>query len=121
MKIDVSNGELFDKLSILEIKRSRGMDVSLEMEKLLKPVEGLKLQYPGVVHLYDIIKSINVQLWDIENVKRSCEFKQDFGDKFKNYSRLVYLINDERARIKKLIDTITESEISEKKSHSSVK
>lgn len=115
-KIPVSVGELIDKLTILNIKRDKGLDVEKEYDLLEQVFLDLELPI-AVDHLTAVLKTINSQLWVIEDTKRGCEEEGDFGSGFIDYARLVYMLNDERARIKKCIDALSESDISEVKSH----
>ena len=118
-KIDVSVGELFDKLSILEIKKAKGLEVNLELEKLSDVYQE---KYNNVISkfLFVHLKELNSSLWLIEDSKRKLEKQQNFGEDFIQYARLVYILNDHRARIKREIDNVWNSEIKEKKSHDGV-
>ena len=118
-KIDVSVGELFDKLSILEIKKAKGLEVNLELEKLSDVYQE---KYNNVISkfLFVHLKELNSSLWLIEDSKRKLEKQQNFGEDFIQYARLVYILNDQRARIKREIDNVWNSEIKEKKSHDGV-
>jgi len=117
MKIDISNAELCDKYSILEIKLENGLNVNKELD-LLKPSFNMLLQqHPIVNYFYQILLCINKQLWLIEDEKRTHELKNNFDSNFILKSRSIYLINDERAKIKSLIDKITSSYITELKSY----
>ena len=117
-KIEISVGELFDKCSILEIKKEKGLDVDVELDK----VSPIYYEYAGIItnHLYYLLKEINLYLWDIEDKKRKFEKEKKFEKDFIEYARLVYILNDERARVKRLIDNICKSEITEKKSHDGI-
>lgn len=116
MNIPVANSELLDKLTILEIKHSHGLTVDQELGKL-SALAAAVLTEPGIASLYQVLKTINAELWQIEDYKRACEKTSDFGQAFVTHARLVYMLNDERARIKRLIDRLTGSEITEYKSH----
>ncbi len=118
-KIDVSVGELFDKLSILEIKKAKGLEVNLELEKLSDVYQE---KYNNVISkfLFVHLKELNSSLWLIEDSKRKLEKQQNFGEDFIQYARLVYILNDQRARIKREIDNVWNSEIKEKKSHDGI-
>ena len=120
MLVEVSNGELLDKLSILYIKFEKGLNVSKEYDIMFAKGNELTEKTPQLNYLYQILMTINKQLWSIEDEKRTCESNKSFDETFTNLARLVYMLNDERARIKKLIDTLTNSEISEQKSHNTV-
>jgi hypothetical protein len=122
MKIEVSNGELLDKLSILEIKREKIKDdakldnINGEYD-LIKPLANNLVI--SVKQLYESLLKINLALWEIEDTIRNFEQKQDFGQEFIQTARSVYVLNDERAKIKKEINRITNSGISEEKSYAS--
>ena len=118
-KIDVSVGELFDKLSILEIKKAKGLEVNLELEKLSDVYQE---KYNSVISkfLFIHLKELNSSLWLIEDTKRKLEKQKNFGEDFIQYARLVYILNDHRAKIKREIDNVWNSEIKEKKSHDGV-
>lgn len=118
MNVSVSNGELLDKLSILAIKLEKELDVHKEYDILSQTATEL-LSYPQITHLYNVLKCINEQLWDIEDAKRKHEQDEIFDVNFVIYARIVYMLNDERAKIKKYIDKISGSGISEVKSHRS--
>lgn len=118
-KIDVSVGELFDKLSILEIKKAKGLEVNLELEKL-SDVYQEKYNSTISKFLFVHLKELNSSLWLIEDSKRKLEKQQNFGEDFIQYARLVYILNDQRARIKREIDNVWNSEIKEKKSHDGI-
>ena len=117
-KIDVSVGELFDKLSILEIKKSKGLDVDIELDKLSSEYQ----QYNIIIskYLFIHLKEINSSLWLIEDKKRNFEKQKVFKQDFIQYARLVYILNDHRARLKREIDNVWNSEITEKKSHDGI-
>lgn len=117
-KIDVSVGELFDKLSILEIKKAKGLDVDIELDKLSSEYQ----QYNNIIskYLFIHLKEINSSLWLIEDKKRNFEKQKVFKQDFIQYARLVYILNDHRARLKKEIDNVWNSEITEKKSHDGI-
>ena len=117
-KIDVSVGELFDKLSILEIKKAKGLDVDIELRGLTDAYQ----EYNNTIsrYLFTHLKELNSSLWLIEDTKRKLEKEQNFHDDFIQYARLVYILNDHRARIKREIDNVWNSEIKEKKSHDGI-
>lgn len=125
MKIEVSNGELLDKLSILEVKRTNIVDASkiffldLEFEHLLENVNALGFECDDD-DLYARLKEINFELWDIEDEIREKEECKEFDDRFIELSRLIYMRNDERARIKKELDITTKSKFREQKGHKTV-
>lgn len=120
MKIEVSNSEVFDKITILCIKQQNGLDVQKELDILTQAVAHVVDLYPYLDKLVAVLKTLNEQMWDIEDQKRKHEEDKNFNSNFVFLSRLVYKLNDERARIKKTIDVMTDSVISEVKSHKSV-
>ena len=121
--VEVSIGELFDKISILEIKLDKIKD-----EEKLKFIKNehtiLKDQLKQNVksddklnNLYQSLKEINAKLWLIEDDKRQCEKDKDFGEKFIKLSRDVHFLNDDRAKIKLEINNHTGSTIKEIKEY----
>lgn len=122
MKIEVSNGEILDKISILEIKKARINSpeklVNIEKEWMeLWPLYEKLVTTDEVAWKYAELKSVNEQLWDIENDIREWEERYHFGDKFIQLARLVYITNDRRAKIKKELNILTGSELMEEKSY----
>jgi len=124
MKIEVSNGELLDKISILELKLLKIED----KEKLVNIKKEFETLNPLVVKLFENndsqlqnhyleLANINGQLWDIEDWIRECEKRKDFGAEFIQLARSVYVTNDRRSEVKKIINTITGSELVEEKSY----
>tara|TARA_E500000178_G_scaffold288795_1_gene291555 strand:+ start:763 stop:1128 length:366 start_codon:yes stop_codon:yes gene_type:complete len=118
IEIPVSLGELYDKFSILEIKKQKGLDVEKELnllkEKLLLTEDTNRI----AGSFYACLKTVNTLLWDIEDDKRQHEADQDFGETFIELARLVYILNDHRALLKKHINKYSNSEITEEKKHS---
>ena len=127
MKIQVSNGELLDKLSILSIKKqklkgNKLTNVEKEYKYLKKKFDALILQVSPVVRnefvMYNTeLKIINYKLWEIEDDIRECEKEKNFGSKFVELARQVYKTNDERSKIKKIINVLTNSSFVEEKSY----
>ncbi len=127
MKIlaEISVGELFDKITILNIKTQKIEDVQ-KLKNIHKELKILKEQVSKIDILEkdaledEIAKlqSINEELWNIENIKRECEANNDFGDKFIKISRDVHFKNDIRAQIKKNINLLSNSIIVEEKEYS---
>lgn len=121
MKIEISNGELLDKLSILEIKMEKISDsgklVNIKAEFLLLKPLGDNL-IPIVETQYKSLVDINRLLWEIEDTIRDLERNQDFGNDFVQTARKVYHYNDQRAQIKKEINLLTNSGLVEEKSYS---
>ncbi len=120
---EISAGELFDKITILEIKkakisdRKKLFDVEKELLSLNDTVQKFIPNQSKVSNLVKKLKEINLKLWDIENGKRAAEKSKDFGDKFIELARSVYKSNDERAKIKLEINIVLGSNIKEVKSH----
>jgi len=120
---EISAGELIDKITILEIKKSKIndseklKDIGKELSSLNATLENSISDTSKIQELITKLKSINLELWDIESGKRLAEKNNDFGKKFIELSRSVYKNNDERARIKLEINNILGSNIKEVKSH----
>ena len=120
---EISAGELIDKITILEIKKTKitNKDKLIEIEKeLLSLNDTMKKFIPNnseISKFKNSLKDINLKLWDIEDGKRSAEKNNDFGEKFVELARKVYKFNDERARIKLAINNALGSNIKEIKSY----
>ena len=123
--VEVSVGELLDKISILEIKQDKIQDpeklsfinnehsiLKNQFEKNVKSDEKLE-------KLFQELKDINAKLWVIEDDKRDCEKNKDFGEKFIKLSRDVHFLNDDRAKIKLEMNNHTGSAIKEIKEYTS--
>ena len=121
--VEVSIGELLDKISILEIKQEKIKDpeklkfitnehsiLKNQLKKNIKSDDKLN-------NLYQSLKEINAKLWVIEDDKRQCEKDKDFGEKFIKLSRDVHFLNDDRAKIKLEINNLTGSAIKEIKEY----
>ena len=120
---EISAGELFDKISILEIKKNKIKDKN-KRNIILKELSSLKKtasknieKSKSIIKLYKKLKSINLKLWKIEDDIRDCERKNNFDSKFIKLARAVYFTNDERSRVKNKINSLTKSNISEVKSY----
>ena len=123
--VEVSVGELLDKLSILEIKKEKIKD-SEKLKYINDEYAVLKEQLSKNVQsdnalekLFNSLKEINSKLWVIEDDKRMCEKNSDFGEKFIKLSRDVHFLNDDRAKIKLEINNHTGSKIKEIKEYTS--
>jgi hypothetical protein len=120
---EISAGELFDKISILEIKKNKIKDrskrniVLKELGSLQETVNENVEKSKSLTKLYKKLKSVNLKLWKIEDDIRDCERKENFQDKFIKLARAVYFTNDERSRVKNKINSLTKSNISEVKSY----
>ena len=123
--VEVSVGELLDKISILEIKQEKIKDQNKlkyisdehsilkgQLDKNVKSDQKLK-------ELFQSLKEINAKLWLIEDDKRQCEKEKDFSEKFIKLSRDVHFLNDDRAKIKLEINNLTGSKIKEIKEYTS--
>ena len=123
--IEVSVGELLDKISILEIKKDKIKDpdkLSFIFDELSKLKNELKKNVTHDAKLDDLhqsLKIINLRLWDIEDDKRRCEKEKDFTENFIKLSRDVHILNDDRAKIKLEINNHTGSIIKEIKEYTS--
>ena len=123
--VEVSVGELLDKISILEIKSEKIKDPEKlsfinDEYKILKDQLQANIKLDTVIeNLYNSLKEINLKLWTIEDDKRLCEKNSNFGEKFIKLSRDVHFLNDERAKIKLEINNITGSKIKEIKEYTS--
>tara|TARA_X000000950_G_C13513467_1_gene496660 strand:- start:214 stop:606 length:393 start_codon:yes stop_codon:yes gene_type:complete len=125
--VEVSIGELLDKISILEIKKEKIKDpkklqfVFTEYLILKEQLEKNVKIDKQLEKLFQDLKDINNKLWDIEDEKRNCEKNKDFSDNFIKLSRDVHFLNDERAKIKRDINNHTGSNIKEIKEYTSYK
>ncbi len=123
--VEVSIGELLDKISILEIKQGKIKDpeklkfINNEHSILKDQLEKNIKSDEKINNLYLSLKDINAKLWVIEDDKRQCEKDKDFGEKFIKLSRDVHFLNDDRAKIKLEINNYTGSKIKEIKEYTS--
>ena len=122
--VEVSVGELLDKISILEIKKdkiknSKNIKFIDDEYKIIKDQlnKNIKLD-KNLEKLFNSLKKINLKLWLIEDEKRLCEKNSNFGEKFIKLSRDVHFFNDDRAKIKLKINRLTGSNIKEIKKYS---
>jgi len=120
---EISVGELLDKISILEIKQNNLKDEE-KLKIVTKELSSLKetlnkdVEFTDEIQsLYNDLKNINSKLWDIEDGKRDCERRKEFGEEFIQLARSVYIENDNRAKIKNNINKLSGSNISEVKSY----
>ena len=132
MRIEVSNGELLDKFTILQIKKEKLkgrklINVEKEWKYLKKKVDAFrndvkskeneKLHKYLLQTLFQELYLVNLRLWEIEDEIRKCEEKQDFGNRFIELARQVYITNDSRSMIKNKINLHTKSKFIEEKSY----
>ena len=126
MKIEVSNGEIVDKMTILELKLDKIKDQT-QLDNITKEWEVLN---DCVMHLFQIfgdktlynkvdeLSEINSQLWDVEDWIRECEKEERFDKEFVELARSVYKLNDQRSEVKRHINILTKSNFVEEKSYS---
>jgi len=122
MKIETSDGDILDKISILELKqeliedKNKLVNINRELntlqESCIKLINNTKIK-----QLYRELKDTNRKLWEIENTIRIKEKNQEFDHQFITLARSVYFTNDKRAEIKKQINTLTQSNFVEEKSY----
>ena len=120
MKIEVSNGEIIDKLTIVQIKLERIKDKA-KLINLQKEYNELSSPASGIMstsdELYKSLYAVNNELWDIEDRIREFERKKDFGMDFISTARAVYIKNDKRSELKRKINIKTSSGLMEEKSY----
>jgi hypothetical protein len=120
MKIEVSNGEIIDKLTILQIKLERIKDKG-KLANLSKEYDNLMADAYAILStsdpLYIALYEVNCELWDIEDLIRDLERKKDFGEQFIATARAVYFKNDRRSVLKRDINIKTSSGLIEEKSY----
>ena len=120
-KIEVSVGELIDKITILEIKQEKISDevklshINAELDILRATVDSENISVPQ--ELVDELRSINTELWDAEDVIRACERDADFTEAFVECARLDAILNDKRYLAKNKINESTQSLVKEQKSY----
>ena len=120
---EISAGELFDKITILEIKKEKISnkekltDIEKELNSLKDTVKKFISDQNNISKYINDLREINLKLWDIEDGKRAAEKEKKFDDKFITLARNVYKLNDERAKIKLAINTTLGSNIKEVKSY----
>ena len=126
MKIEVSNGEILDKVSILEIKLERIKDVEKlrnirnerdALEDAVKLIAAAAKSAEKYSAALVALRSTNEALWDVEDALRLKEKVKDFGSTFVDLSRKVYVLNDRRAGLKSTINNLTGSSLREEKSY----
>mgnify|MGYP000754819182 FL=1 len=130
MKIEVSNGEIIDKYTILEIKLSKISDtkklvnIQREYDTLTPDVKNIYADAADENHLkklHNDLLEVNKKLWKIEDDIRECERANDFSQTFIDLARAVYYVNDDRSDVKKEINTYTGSDLVEEKSYEDYK
>jgi hypothetical protein len=130
MKIEVSNGEIIDKYTILEIKLSKIketkklVNIQREHDTLTPDVKNMYAEAKDKNHLKGLqnnLLEVNKKLWKIEDDIRECERANDFGQTFIDLARAVYYVNDDRSDVKKEINVYTGSDLVEEKSYEEYK
>lgn len=120
MKIEVSNGEIIDRLTIIQIKLERIKDES-KLINLRREFDELIKVTPAIIRtsdpLYMALYQVNCELWDVEDHIRDYERKKDFGKDFIESARAVYFNNDKRTALKREINIRTSSGLIEEKSY----
>ena len=120
---EISAGELFDKITILEIKKAKIsnkeklININKELSSLNETVKKFIPDQVSISKYINDLKNINLKLWDIEDEKRTAEKNKKFDEKFIELARNVYKYNDERAKIKLTINNSLGSNIKEVKSY----
>lgn len=124
MKIEVSNGEILDKITILLIKsknitdESKLKNIKNELDELTPFLDVVEYNTNQIVNsLVKQLESINQKLWDVEDKLRDKERSKEFDDEFIQLARSVYFTNDERAKVKKQLNEVTNSKLVEEKSY----
>ena len=122
MKVEISIGELLDKLSILYIKRKfisdpeKIQNVQKEID-VLEPLSNNFLTSSEIRTIFDELEHTNLHLWNVEDLIREKENRKEFDQDFIDLARSVYITNDQRASLKKKINLITGSNLVEEKSY----
>ena len=122
IEVPISWGELIDKITILEIKAERIADatrsgnVRKELDLLRARLGAFSVQ-PEVVRLMRLLRDVNTALWETEDAIRACENAGDFGRRFVDLARSVYITNDRRAALKRELNTLLGSDLVEEKSY----
>jgi hypothetical protein len=126
MKIEVSNGEIIDKYTILTIKlqeikdEAKLVNVQNEYDSLTPEIEAIyaaTADQKALEALHIDLLNVNKTLWNIEDQIRDCEREKNFGSDFVELARSVYYTNDDRADVKKQINVLTGSDLVEEKSY----
>jgi|TARA_X000001036_G_scaffold375894_1_gene364962 hypothetical protein len=123
VNVPISLGELLDKISILEIKnkkilnKSKNLNIKKELKGLKNVLSGLGINLSETNKLYSELYKINLTLWEIEDSIRVLEKNEDFGEKFIELARSVYMTNDQRFEVKNNINKLFNSEYVEEKSY----
>lgn len=125
VKVDVSYGELLDKISILEIKlemapkAKQRRNIERELDTLRAARDDAVMDDPRIADLCARLKDVNRRLWKVEDDIRDCERRRDFGEDFVVLARSVYRLNDLRARLKRDLNSVLDSTLVEEKLYQS--
>jgi Family of unknown function (DUF6165) len=123
IEVEISPGELFDKITILQIKHERitesdrRRNVRLELEALIAARDRCAPEAPGLAELVAGLRGLNERLWELEDAIRACERDQEFGERFIALARSIYQSNDLRAAQKRRIDELLDARLKEEKSY----
>jgi Family of unknown function (DUF6165) len=123
IEVEISPGELFDKITILQIKHERiteserRRNVRLELEALIAARNRCAPEPPGLSELVAGLRGLNERLWELEDAVRACERDQEFGERFISLARSIYQSNDRRAAQKRRIDELFDARLKEEKSY----
>ena len=123
IEVEISPGELFDKITILQIKHERITDsdrrrkVRLELQTLIAARDRCVHEAPGLSELVIELRALNERLWELEDAIRACERDQKFGQRFIALARSIYQSNDRRAAQKRRIDELLDARLKEEKSY----
>ena len=126
MKIEISNGEVLDKISILALKKSKIQDKA-KLENVYHEYKTLLPYFDQIVNnqqlgdLYWNLSAVNTELWDVEDKLRELEKSKTFNTEFIELARSVYYLNDRRAELKKEINVLSGSDLIEEKSYEDYK
>ena len=122
IEVEISPGELFDKITILQIKHERITDsdrrkkVRLELQALIAAATVVR-EAPGLSELVMGLRALNERLWELEDAIRVCERDREFGERFISLARSIYQSNDRRAAQKRRIDDLLDARLKEEKSY----
>jgi hypothetical protein len=123
IEVEISPSELFDKITILQIKHERitepdrRRNVQMELDTLIAARDRSAPAAPGLSELVAGLRGLNEMLWDLEEAIRACERDQEFGERFVALARSIYRSNDRRAAQKRRIDELLDSRLKEEKSY----
>jgi hypothetical protein len=126
MKIEVSNGEILDKISILALKKSKIQDKA-KLENVYHEYQTLLPYFDQIVNtkqlgdIYWNLSAVNTELWDVEDKLRELEKSRTFNTEFIELARSVYYLNDRRAELKRDINVLSGSDLIEEKSYEDYK